>query len=289
VTSLAIPQVSARAWLTWRVVYVLLNAPLIGFAVLYNLGPAGSPDFEIWRQLPDRLRDGTLYDGLFRWSPVAAYPMALVGIAGPVAWAGLHVAALALLRDWRLALLVVASWGFWTDLTAGNAFTFILVAAVLAWRGSRAWSLVYLGLLLLIPRPIQIPLALWLLWQRPDLRLPFAAIFTVHALAVLISGYGPDWIYRLVATGGPEMGLPFPLNSAPSAFIGWWWMLIGLPLGAWLLWKGRPGWAGLAVSPYWLPYYLLMPLLEITTDSRRRDHRADSRCRSRRSSTSNPS
>ena len=52
-------------------------------------------------------------------------------------------------------------------------------------------------------------------------------------------------------------------------------MVIGLPLAAWLTWKGRLGLASLAASPYWLPYYLLMLLLELpirTAQMRLRRH-----------------
>lgn len=41
------------------------------------------------------------------------------------------------------------------------------------------------------------------------------------------------------------------------------WVPIGLALAAWLTWKGRLGYASLAASPYWLPYYLLFALLEL--------------------------
>jgi len=41
------------------------------------------------------------------------------------------------------------------------------------------------------------------------------------------------------------------------------WVPIGLVLAAWLTWRGRLGFASLAASPYWLPYYLFMPFLEL--------------------------
>ena len=38
--------------------------------------------------------------------------------------------------------------------------------------------------------------------------------------------------------------------------------IAGLALAVWLTWQGRLGFASLAASPYWLPHYLLMGLLE---------------------------
>jgi hypothetical protein len=64
-------------------------------------------------------------------------------------------------------------------------------------------------------------------------------------------------------------------NLGPSALIGWAWVPIGLALGAWLTWKGRLGLASLAVSPYVLPYYLVMILLELSPLVARTIHVAD--------------
>jgi len=52
-------------------------------------------------------------------------------------------------------------------------------------------------------------------------------------------------------------------TDGPPAWLGSAWLLIGVPLGAWLTWRGRVGWAGLAISPYWLMPYYLMLLLEL--------------------------
>ena len=52
-------------------------------------------------------------------------------------------------------------------------------------------------------------------------------------------------------------------NLSPSRFVGAWWMLIGLPLGAWLVLRGRIGWASMAISPYLLPYWVQMLGLEL--------------------------
>ncbi len=68
---------------------------------------------------------------------------------------------------------------------------------------------------------------------------------------VLISGYAAAWMDAMLRYNQP------PFNIGPSFFVGLWWLILGIPLGIWLTLKGRVGWAGLAVTPYWLAQYLL--------------------------------
>ncbi len=220
-----------------------------------------SPDWLLWRALPHALAEGRLYDTVteakFTWSPVAAWVMALVpSIYWP--WALLHVAAVFLLRDWRMIALALLSWGFWTSTASGAPFVFVFVAGALAFKGSRPAAVVYLLLTLLMPRPVQIPLAAWLLWRAPELRWPFVGLFAIHALIVLASGYAFDWFGELAQHAEPGIG-----NYGPTAVLGLWWLLIGIPLGAWSWWRGKPSLAGLAISPYWLPEYLMMALIDL--------------------------
>ena len=116
-----------------------------------------------------------------------------------------------------------------------------------------------------MPRPVQLPLAGWLLWQRADVRLPFIGMVAVSAIAAGVSGYAVDWLSALVAlTGGyrtPEV------NLGPTRLFGAAWLIIGVPLAAWLTLKGRVGWAGLALSPYVIPQYLLSILWELSAPS----------------------
>lgn len=220
-----------------------------------------SPDWMLWRALPEALAARDLYGvhahtGPFVWSPVAAVAMQF---AWPFYWPWLiaHFAVLPLLRDWRMVAFVLLSFGFWTSTWSGSPFIFIFVAAVLAYRGSRPAALVYIGLTLLIPRPLQLPLAAWLLWRMPEIRWPSALMFVVHAGFVLASGYALDW----VATVGAHTVTDG--NYGPTRFFGPGLLIIGIPLGAWLLWRGRPGLSGLAMSPYWLPEYLMFALLDL--------------------------
>lgn len=196
----------------------------------------------------------------FRWSPVAAWLFWVLSPLGALGWAALHLLALAAFRSWRLALVAGVSWPFIVDLLGGNAMIFVVVIAYWALRG-KPWAIgAFLVVTLLIPRPLMLPLAAWLLWHHPEWRSRAVAIFAVHAVAVLLVGWGPEWIARLVDSPA-DIGSDF--NVGPSRFIGSWWLLAGIPLGVWLTVRGRIGLAGLSVSPYVLPYYLLMAVLEL--------------------------
>lgn len=224
------------------------------------------PDWRLWSALPAAIAEGRLHSPdhelPFVWSPVAGWLMALVPQLGYWPWLALHVAVVFLLRDRLLVVLTLASWGFWVDAVQANTFGFVFVSGLMALRGSRTGALVYLALLFLMPRPVQVPLALWLLWTRPELRLPAAAIFIAHGMLVLGSGYAGDWVMAALSHR-PDAG-----NYGPTALYGLPWLVVGIPLGALLLWRGKTGWAGLAWSNYWLPAYLLMPLIDFSAGRR---------------------
>src|SRR4029077_19759041 len=158
----------------------------------------------------------------------------------------------------RIALLALLTVPFWADVFEGNILTFAFVLAVLALKGSRLPSLAYIGLAILVPRPLMVPVAVWLLWKRPNLRTPAAGIFADHAVVVSLTGYGAQWLQRLM-TSGDEIALH---NAGPSALMGLWWIPIGLALAVVFTWRGRLGLASLAASPYLILYYWIFGLLE---------------------------
>jgi hypothetical protein len=265
--------------LVWMSLYAALN---LGLA-LYFVRFTEHGDWALWASLPAALADGDLYRHdptlplPFVWSPVAGWLMAAITFMGYPAWAVLHAAAIFLLPDRRLILLTFLSWPFWHDVAEGNTMTFVFVAGALALRGSRRSSVAYLALCLLIPRPIQAPLAIWLLWKEPSTRLPFIGLFGIHAVAVIASGYAADWVSAMTSYGieGPALAIH---SIGPPRWFGSAWLLIGIPLGLWLTMRGRLGLAGLSVSPYWLPIYLLVGLWEVIisrgkADSRQREAR----------------
>lgn len=262
---------AAVRWLTasaarvpWRVVllasYVGVNLVFIPTKV--RLDPAIPVDWQTFSALPAAIADGTIYDlegaAPFTWSPVAAWIMAGVTMVGYWPWVVAHVAMVLLLRDVRMIGLVLVSYGFWWDTAQGNTLTFALVAGMLALTGSRAAALGYFAVFVLIPRPLMAPLALWLLWRDRSLLRPLAAMAVLHATIVVISGYGLIWPAAVL-----RYELPTGITIGPTALVGHWWLLIGIPLGLWLAWRGTVGWAGLAVSPWVAPQYVLWPLLDL--------------------------
>jgi hypothetical protein len=202
----------------------------------------------------------------FVWSPVAAYPLQLVEPLGVWGWRAVLVAAALAMPTWRLRLLVLVSWPFWTDWANGNLLTLVFLAAVYAWRGSRLGTPAFFALCLLIPRPLLAPMALWIVWKRPEWRWPVFGMTVAHAALVLWTGLGPEWIGTILHVG-PEL-IDSTYNRSPTRELGYLWLLVGVPLGAWLFWRGRPGWAGLAISPYVWAYYLFWLLPEVNRQRR---------------------
>ncbi len=221
-------------------------------------------DWTNFIEAAERFGTGTPYEVdppyAFRWSPVAAWLLGFVTLMPLWLWQVLHVVALPLLRSWWLAVAVLVSYPFWFDVQTGNLMTFVALAGFLALRGSWVATATFLVLAVLIPRPLMLPLAVWLLWRQPATRLPFALLFVGHTVVVVALGYGAEWLSALTSV---QAELANDFNFGPSRFIGPLWIPIGLALGAWLTWRGRLGLASLAISPYWLPYYFLMLLLEI--------------------------
>jgi hypothetical protein len=267
---LAIPISSSRAalfswtYIRWPLAFLFLNVPVLAFGMLWVV--AFPHDWVVLAQVPERLRDGTLYDHTavynFVWSPIAAWLLAVVIIpAGYWALFAARVATLPFLGR-GLAILTVLSLPFWIDAVNGNYFTFIVVAGVMALHGSRTGGLAFLALACLMPRPIQVPLAAYLLWNRSDLRIPFAAMVAVSVAVAVASGYAPDWLAALSSFGGESRD-----HMGPTRFIGRGWFRGGVPLAIWLREMGWVGWAGLALSPYVLPQYLLTLLWEFDRSS----------------------
>ena len=256
-------RIGQRPALTWVLAFLFLNVPVVAFGLVWLVGfPA---DWQVMEQLAGRLRNGTLYDHTpfytWVWSPIAAWLVAYVLVPlGYGAMFAIRAATLPLL-EWRLALLAVLSLPFWVDAVVGNFFIFPVVAGVLALRGNRWGALAFLALTCLMPRPIQLPLAAWLVWKRPDVRLPLLAMLGVSAVAAVASGYATDWLGVLVSLT-TSYGTP-DVNIGPTRLLGSAWLLVGLPLAAVLTMKGRVGWAGLALSPYVVPQYLLAILWEM--------------------------
>jgi hypothetical protein len=265
-------RLTLRTVIAWSglVLFVLINLLLIRATDWTMLTATPGADWQIFVESSARAFGGDLYaveaDYAFRYSPFVAYAFGVIQHIGPDAWRIAHLAALALLPERRVALAALISWPFWFDVAAGNVMTFVLVLAAAALAGSRWATAGFLVLSILIPRPLMVPIAFWLLWKRPDWRVPFAAMFVIHGAAVALTGWGLPWAVALIGSGAEMESI---LNFGPSRLVGSLWMPIGIGLAAILTWRGHLGWASLLASPYWLPYYFMMPFLELSMRRRR--------------------
>ena len=201
-------------------------------------------------------------NNFYRWAPPAIWiwDMVVEQLGFWVIFA-LHLAVLAFVRPWWLALAVAVSWPFWSDAVNGSTLTFVAVTAYLALRGNRPATIVFLVLCALMPRPLMLPALATLLWRQPWTRWWAVAVGAAILAWSAAGGHLFEWVFRLANTGNVEINSTY--NFGPSAWIGAWWIPLGVALATWLTWRGRVGLASLAASPYWFGYYLLMLLLEM--------------------------
>lgn len=260
-----LPPVRGRT-LIWLVPLLVVNSIMVGHAI-WRMAVGFPPvDWLNYVEASQRFGTGGLYDSnllgyAWHYSPVLALTFGVLAPIGDLGWRLLHLVPVAFLPTRLLSIVVIVSWPFWADVESGNVMIFILFAAAWAVRGSRAGALAFLALTLLVPRPLMLPLAAWLLWKRPDLRWPFVAMFVVHALAVLATGWGGEWLRDLLAA---SRDVHLPANIAPSRIVGAIpWLIIGIPVAVWLTLRDRPGWAGMFAQPYLIGYYLLLPLASL--------------------------
>jgi hypothetical protein len=262
--------------LTWRLVALAVLATLNAFFLILTLAgylfASSNIDWTLsYAPAAQRVADGTLYDWttvsgygvapmyVFRYSPIAAWIFAGLAFIGPLGWTLVHFPPLLALPR-RLAVLALVSAPFWNDVYNGNIQVFVLVAAVTALRGSRLGAVSFFALALLAPKPLMLPVLVWLLWKRPETRTWFAGALLLNIALVALSGYGPEWIGSLLRAGD-DFGNRADLG--PANIIGAAWVPLGIVLAGWFTWTGRLGMASICASPYWLLHYLLMGLLGV--------------------------
>ena len=200
--------------------------------------------------------------GAYRWSPPAAWIWStLIVPIGLPAWQLVHLVALALIRDWRVIAVALLTWAFWEDLANGNVMTFVFVSAWWALRGSRTGTVAFLALSVLVPRPLMLPVLVWLLYRRPGARICFGAFVLIVIGLSVAAGQADAWVARLVVTGRDELTVVW--NIGPSRLLGATWVPIGATLALLLAWKGWLGLSSVIVSPYLFHYYMLMGLLDL--------------------------
>jgi hypothetical protein len=256
----------------WLALFAGLAA-VVGSVNLYLVGRslgliiAGAPAVD-WEQCVDAARRvfaGDLYavtdQYSFPYSPLLAYVFVPLSWLGTLGWRALHLFAAFAMPTWPMRLVTLLSWPFWFDVETGNVLVFVVLAAAWAVRGSRMGIGAFLVLTLLVPRPLMLPVAIWLLWKHPAWRVPFLGLVAVTAIAVAGTGWGDEWLGFILSL---TTQFSSPNNLGPTRVIGAAWLLVALPLAAFLTWRGRLGLASLAASyPYLLPYYLLMCVLDL--------------------------
>lgn len=239
-----------------------LNVILLPITLLAFLHADVAVDWDIYVEAGRRYFDGGLYDWgdalPWRYSPLLAPLFAVVAPIGYLGWSLLHLAALATL-PWRIALVAMVSAPLWYDLYNGNTMTFVFVAAWHALGGSRAGTVAFFVLALLMPRPVMLPVLAWLLWHRREWIGPFGAMAGTAAVGTLLTGWGPAWI----ASELNNLGRDIVGDLGPSNLIGPWWYPIGFGLAAWITTRGRLGVASFLASGFWSLHYALMLLLEL--------------------------
>ena len=256
------------------IILLAVGVGLIGAVNLYLAGRSirlvsgGAPAVD-WDQIVEASRrivaGGDVYEVTneysFPYSPLLAYAAGALSWLGTAGWRLLHVAAAFALPTWPMRILCLVSWPFWFDVETGNLLVFVVLAAAWAIRGNGVATSAYLTLLLLIPRPLMLPVAAWLLWKRPAWRLPFLALAVLSIGAIILSGWGDDWARFLISISSQ---FDSPNNLGPTRLIGAAWLLVAVPLAGYLTWRGQLGLASVTISyPYVLPYYLLVLLLDV--------------------------
>ena len=244
---------------------VTANLVLVAITIYGSFVSSPGYDWSIYVEAGRRVLNGGLYrwEGNYAWSysPLLAYIFAVLTPIGLIGWSLLHVAAIGILRDRWLAVVTFASWPFWADLYNGNTMVFVFVAAVAAMRRSTVGTGAYLVISLLMPRPLMLPVLAWVIWKQPQWRIRFALMAAAYGALVLATGEAADWLRTLTTvTGAVAVS---SRDVGPEIFLGGWWLWIGAILAVVLTFRGRLGLASVAASPYWLPQYLLMVVLEL--------------------------
>lgn len=263
-----------RVWAViadWRFIASVIGIAALGalnlLAVTIMLGSTQvgvAPDYQQYLAAVHRFVSGEpLYSdqSLWRYSPAAILLLAPIVVWGLGPWTLLHVLSIATVRPWWLAGVMALSWPFVVDTIAGNTVTFVAVAGIHAIRGSSGGTVAYWWLTLLMPRPFQLPLAVYLAWRRRDLWRYLVLVAVMHLAIVAIVGQGPEWIHYLLDRGSEDIGQVF--NIHPAASLGLYWLLLGAPLAILLAWRGLPGMAGIVFFPSLLAQYLLLGFVDV--------------------------
>lgn len=194
----------------------------------------------------------------YRYSPVAVWFMHPLAAVGPVGFVLLHFALLLTLPR-RVGLIVALSFPFWVDMLWGNVFTLVFVTAWWAMRGNRAGVLTFLVLTLLMPRPVQLPLALGCSGASRG-----SGCRSSRCSPSMRASCSPPASARAGSRASSSRAAMRRRwhNFGPTRLFGYAWFVVGIPLALYLF-RRHPAWAGLALSPYLLGQYWLVACLPL--------------------------
>ena len=248
-------------WIMQRAAIVALAVSAwLSLPIIANIGSWSLVDWDTLTEAGHWISEGRnpySADNSFRWSPLVAWLFVLIEPIGRWGWVGVGFALLLLLRDWRWIGAFLCAFPYWLDMETGLSFAYVPVLMLLAMRGSFAAGVVIFAVAALVPRPVMAPLTVWLLWQRPEIRLPGALVAGVLIVGALFTGWTDEWINELLDIGRSGLG-----TASLVTVLGPLWLFM-LWLSAWLTYRGHLGLAALAISPYFTWAYPMMLLLEI--------------------------
>jgi hypothetical protein len=156
-------------------------------------------------------------------------------------------------------VLLLLTAPFWLDVALGNNLVF---SFVLAWhaRSSRAAALAFVAFAFLVPRPLYVPLLVWIWLAHPRWRVPIGAVALLSLVGAFATGWADEWLRVLATTSESEAANVN--NFAPSAFLGVLWVVLAWPLAVIAYRRGWIGLSSVLASPYWLPYYFVFLILD---------------------------
>jgi hypothetical protein len=289
------PGASSRPWLTaHRALLAMLLALVFSINLVWVMVIIGdfdesAADWELIAEAGRRALQGENpylagdVVGAYRYAPLYALLAGLAAPLGVLPWRVLSAASLLLLPR-RLGLIAAISFPFWYDLQVGNITTLMAVLAFLSVQGKGWAQVAYLTISVLIPRPLMLPVALWILWHRRLWWPWFIGAAALYAAASWATGWVDEWFSVLSSVSAGLEGKTF---LGWQRLVGSWWWVIALPLAGALMWRGRMGLASIAISPHIVPYYWLFLLVEeratpwarLGTEGSRRDAGGQSRRR----------
>lgn len=213
-------------------------------------------DFAMYVSAGHHLPGASPYEvALYRYSPAFAYLILLFpsGAVGLALWrlGSLMALILVVRRVTTPAFIALTAPAVVFDLASGNVMTFALalMVAVMRWPSVLA-ATGYAIFVMLIPKPVFLPVLLWALVKVPGAR---RVMFAAGLCGIAMLAY-PGYLARLLSSGD-ELGALIGLNLHVAPWFTAALIAMGGILAVIAIW--RPGLLGIAsvlTAGYWWPY-----------------------------------